>query len=96
MSLKEKIENAQPTTWVTDGMGKEEEKSSVINAKLAAHITIERRDKLGLSRVQFAKEIGVRTFEVAKMESLDHDFTVSELCAISKVIDISSYIKELI
>ena len=67
-----------------------------INSKISEYITTERRNTLVLSREEFAKKLGVRPFDIVKMESPDHDFTVSELCAVNKMINVAEYIKGLI
>ena len=66
-----------------------------INNEIANYI-IEERKRLRLTRSDLAEKLQVRNFDIAQWESNKHDFTVSELCKISTVLDISKFIKELI
>ena len=93
MSFEEKIKNAEKTYWVTDNISSWEVKSKEINAKISAFIALSRKE-IGLTRAEFANKIGIPQYIVAKYESLDYDFTISDLCKISQVIDITDYIKD--
>ena len=55
-----------------------EEKAKAINSKISSHIAYERK-KLRLTRADFANKIEVKQYMVAKWESGNHDFTISEL-----------------
>ena len=95
MSLKKKIENAEKTSWVTDGIDPNEIRSTVINARLAAHIRLARQD-LGLTREQLSKQLGVSQYMIAKWESPEHDFSISDLCKIAMELNIEDYLIKLL
>ena len=94
MSLKEKIENATHTDWVTKGFSKPEVKKIAVNAQIAARITLAKQEQ-NLTREDIARELKVSKFIAAKWEDPEHDFTISELCKISEVLDISDLLINL-
>lgn len=96
MSLKEKIENAEETSWVTDGIDPSEIRSTAINARLAAQIRLVRQDYLGLTRDQLAKQLEVSQYVISKWENPEHDFSISDLCKISMELNIEDYLIELL
>jgi ribosome-binding protein aMBF1 (putative translation factor) len=95
MSLKEKIENAKKTSWVTDGIDPNEVRSTVINARLAAQIRLARQD-LGLTREQLAKQLNVSQYTISKWENPEHDFSISDLCKIAMELNIEDYLIKLL
>ena len=95
MSLKEKIENAEETSWVTDGIGPSEIMLTVINARIAAQIRLARQD-LGLTREQLAKQLGVSQYVISKWENPEHDFSISDLCKIAMELNIEDYLIKLL
>ena len=95
MSLKEKIENAEETSWITDGIDPNEIRSTVINARLAAQIRLARQD-LGLTREQLAKQLGVSQYIIAKWENPEHDFSISDLYKIAMELNIEDYLIKLL
>jgi ribosome-binding protein aMBF1 (putative translation factor) len=95
MSLKEKIENAEETSWVTDGIDPSEIMLTAINARIAAQIRLARQD-LGLTRDQLAKQLGVSQYVISKWENPEHDFSISDLCKITMVLNIEDYLIKLL
>ena len=95
MSLKEKIENAEKTSWVTDGIEPSEIMLTVINAIIAAQIRLARQD-LGLTRDQLAKQLGVSQYVISKWENPEHDFSISDLCKIAMGLNIEDYLIKLL
>ena len=89
MNTEEKIESID---WVTNGLEKE---AITINMRISACIAFERK-KMGLTRADLANKLKVAQYMIAKWESPDHDFTISELIKIDNIIDISKYLKILL
>jgi len=78
MGIKEKIRKAGETTWVTDGLSKDDVKTTVELAKISARI--ERcRLELGMTQAEFAKYMGVSQGMVSKWESREYNFTIKSL-----------------
>ena len=95
MSLKEKTENAKSAAWVTDGIDPNEVRTTVINARLAAHIRLTRQE-LGLTRDQLAKQLGVSQYTIAKWENPEHDFSISDLCKVAMGLNIEDFLIKLL
>jgi ribosome-binding protein aMBF1 (putative translation factor) len=95
MNLKEKIENAEETSWVTDGIEPSEIMLTLINARIAAQIRFARQD-LGLTRDQLAKQLGVSQYVISKWENPEHDFSISDLCKIAMELNIEDYLIKLL
>lgn len=87
--------NTISTTLMDEGMDPIELRSSVINSNLSEHIK-ELRKKQGLTREKLAKELGVPQYTIAQWENSNHDFTISDLCTISVILNIEDFLIKLL
>ncbi|MBE5901235.1 MAG: helix-turn-helix transcriptional regulator [Lachnospiraceae bacterium] len=78
MSIKDKILQAENTTWVTDGMSDVEIKTTIELARISAKIESCRLD-MGMTQQEFADYMGVSQGMVSKWESRAYNFTIRSL-----------------
>ena len=88
MGIKEKIQNAEKTNWITEGISVGEVKSLVELAKISAQIERRRLD-LGMTQKEFAEFMGVTQGMVSKWESRDYNFTIRSLNEICCKLELS-------
>ena len=67
------------------------EEAKKLNNSIRDNIIAIRKEK-GMTRADLAKEIGVSQFVVARWEGNNHDFNISELYKINKVLGIEEYL----
>ena len=78
MGIAEKIANAKKTNWITEGLSKEEVKTTIELAKISASIE-QKRIEMGMTQKEFAKYMGVTQSMVSKWESREYNFTIKSL-----------------
>lgn len=88
MGIKEKIQNAEKTNWISEGISVGEVKSLVELAKISAQIERRRLD-LGMTQKEFAEFMGVTQGMVSKWESRDYNFTIRSLNEICCKLELS-------
>ncbi len=78
MGIKEKIDNARGTDWVSRGLQDSDIKSTIELAKIQARIERCRLD-LGMTQKEFAVYMGVSQGMISKWESREYNFTINTL-----------------
>lgn len=78
MGIREKIEQAAITNWLSADMDVESIKEVKELARISAKIQM-KRNELGMNQKQFAKALGVSQGMVSKWESGEYNFTISAL-----------------
>lgn len=66
-----------------------------INNKISAYIAEERK-RLRLTRADMANKLGIKMYMIARWENGGHNFTISELYDINKVINIIEFTIKLL
>ncbi len=85
MGIREKLNEAKSTNWITEGLLKNDVKSIMELAKISAKLEMKRID-LGMTQKEFAKYMGVSQSMVSKWESREYNFTISSLIEICEKI----------
>lgn len=88
MGIKEKIESAKSTGWISEGMDEAEIKTTVELAKISAKIEKYRRN-MGMTQKEFADYMGVTQGMVSKWESREYNFTIKSINEICQKIGFS-------
>ena len=90
MSIKEKMDNAKESTWLSDHLSQEESITAKYIAQIAAVIQRQRKAK-GYTQKELASKLGVSQVMVSRWENGDENFTVATLTKISVALGMEFY-----
>jgi len=90
MSIKEKVDQAKYSTWLSDSMTLEEKITAKYIAQIAVTIQRQRKEK-SLTQQELANKLGVSQVIVSRWENGEEDFTVATLAKISTALEIELY-----
>ena len=87
MSIKDKMDNAKESTWLSDYLSKEERIAAIYIGQIAATIQRQRKEK-GYTQHELAKKLGVSQVMVSRWENGEENFTIATLAKISAALGI--------
>ena len=82
MSIKDKMDNAKASEWLSDYLTQEESIAAKYIAQIAAIIQRQRKAK-GYTQQELASKIGVSQVMVSRWENGEENFTIATLAKIS-------------
>lgn len=88
MTISEKMEKAETSTWLVDAFTEEEIKASDFIALIAVSIQ-QHRMELGMTQREFARKLGVSQAMVSQWENGEKNFTVATLVRIASALGLS-------
>ena len=87
MSIRDKMENAEESTWLSDYLSQEESVAAKYIGQIAS--TIQRQRKAnGYTQRELASKLGVSQVIVSRWENGEENFTIATLAKISAVLEI--------
>ena len=89
-AVKEKMDKAKDSTWLSDCMTIEEKITAKYIAQIAATIQRQRKAK-NLTQQELANKLGVSQVVVSRWENGEEDFTVATLAKISAALEMELY-----
>ena len=85
MSIKDKMDNANESTWLSDYLTQEESTTAKYIAQIAAIIQRQRKEK-GYTQQELASKLGVSQVMVSRWENGEENFTIATLAKISSAL----------
>ena len=86
MKIKEKIDNAKESSWLSDSLSKEEITTAKYIAQIAASIQRQRK-AIGYTQQDLARRLGVSQVMVSRWENGEENITIATLVKISTALD---------
>ena len=90
MNIKDKMENAKESAWLSDSLTQEERMTAKYIAQIATVIQRQRKAK-GYTQQALAHKLGVSQAMVSRWENGEENFTVATLAKISAALEIEFY-----
>jgi len=87
MSIKEKLQNAKNTTWLSDALTQEEKVAAAISAEIASCLQKYRKLQ-GLTQNDLADVLHVSNDEIIRWENGDEDFTIANLAKVATLLNL--------
>jgi len=87
MSITEKMDNANESTWLSDFLSQEERITAKYIGQIASVIQRQRKEK-GYTQHELANKLGVSQVIVSRLENGEEDFTITTLAKISTALEI--------
>ncbi|MCL2338032.1 MAG: helix-turn-helix transcriptional regulator [Firmicutes bacterium] len=82
MDLKQKLQNAKGSTWLSDALTQEEKVAAAMSAEIASFLQKYRKSH-GLTQDELAKILHVSKDDIIRWEDGDEDFTIANLAKIA-------------
>ena len=86
MSIKDRVNNAKESAWLSDYLTQEERAAAKYIAQIASVIQRQRKAK-GYTQQELANMLGVSQVMVSRWENGDENFTIGTLAKISVVLE---------
>jgi len=90
MSVKEKMDKATESAWLSDHLTQEESITAKYIAQIAATIQRQRKAK-GYTQQELASKLGVSQVMISRWENGEENFTVATLAKISAALGMEFY-----
>jgi len=90
MSVKEKMDKAKESAWLSDYVSQEESITYKYIAQIAAAIQRQRKAR-GYTQQELANKLGVSQVMISRWENGDENFTVATLAKISAALGMELY-----
>jgi len=87
LSIKNKIDNAKESAWLSNHLSQEESIIAVYIGQIASIIQRQRKEK-GYTQHELANKLGVSQVMVSRWENGEENFTIATLAKISAVLEI--------
>ena len=87
MSIKDKMDKAKESTWLSNYLSEEESTIAVYIGQIASIIQRQRKEK-GYTQDQLANKLGVSQVMVSRWENGEENFTIATLAKISTALEI--------
>jgi len=87
MSIKDKMDKGEESTWLYDHLTQEERNTAKYIAQIAAIIQRQRKAK-GYTQQELASKLGVSQVMVSRWENGEENFTIATLAKISVALGI--------
>jgi ribosome-binding protein aMBF1 (putative translation factor) len=87
MNIKEKIDNASESTWLSDHLSQVDSITAKYIGQIASIIQRQRKEK-GYTQHELANKLGVSQVMVSRWENGEENFTIATLAKISTALGI--------
>ena len=87
MSIKDKLDNASESAWLSDHVSHEESIAAIYIGQIASIIQRQRKAK-GYTQHELAGKLGVSQAMVSRWENGEENFTIATLARISTALEI--------
>ena len=87
MSIKDKMNNAKESTWLSNYLSQEESTIATYIGQIASIIQLKRKEK-GYTQHELANKLGVSQAMVSRWENGEENFTIATLAKISTALEI--------